>query len=152
MFAARTSTPAEDSWSRKVGRRIDEDETGILRSGSVGSRSTKSHTPCPAGWYPVRNDDHAAQAHLFLGSPTVRVDGRDVEPGADERQPDVGTLGQDLDEASSPYGLQCRLYPTASGSLTGTPRDEWIVDALLSQDHPGADNLNETRSGDCQDH
>lgn len=98
------------------------------------------------------DDDHAAQAHRFLGSPTVRVDGRDVEPGADERQPDVGTLGQDLGEASSPYGLQCRLYPTASGSLTGTPRDEWIVDALLSQDHPGADNLNETRSGDCQDH
>ena len=37
------------------------DDTGTRRSGAVGSRSTKSQTPCPAGLQPVRNDDHAAQ-------------------------------------------------------------------------------------------
>jgi hypothetical protein len=40
-------------------------------------------------------DDDAARRARFLGSPTVRIDGRDVEPGAVER----------LD-----FGLKCRLY------------------------------------------
>ncbi len=31
-------------------------------------------------------DQAAARAHRFLGSPTVRVDGRDIEPGAAARQ------------------------------------------------------------------
>jgi hypothetical protein len=56
----------------------------------------------------------AAQAQRFLGSPTVRVDGRDVEPGADERRD---------------YGLKCRLYPVA-GRLQGTPADGHIIAAL----------------------
>jgi hypothetical protein len=59
-------------------------------------------------------DDTAAQRERFLGSPTVRVDGRDVEPGA-----------QDRDD----YGLKCRLYRTDAG-LRGAPLDEWILDAL----------------------
>jgi hypothetical protein len=45
----------------------------------------------------VETDD-AAQAERFLGSPTVRVDGRDVEPGADAR---------------TDFGLKCRLYAVA---------------------------------------
>lgn len=77
------------------------------------------------------DDDQAAQEHRFLGSPTVRVDGRDVEPGAAERYHQDERHGQDPQTASSPYGLQCRLYPTPSGSLTGVPRDEWILDALV---------------------
>jgi hypothetical protein len=59
-------------------------------------------------------DDTAAQRERFLGSPTVRVDGHDVEPGA-----------QDRDD----YGLKCRLYRTDAG-LRGAPLDEWILDAL----------------------
>jgi hypothetical protein len=59
-------------------------------------------------------DDTAAQREGFLGSPTVRVDGRDVEPGAEERDD---------------YGLKCRLYRTDAG-LRGAPLDEWILDAL----------------------
>ncbi|MGH2969367.1 MAG: alkylmercury lyase family protein [Solirubrobacteraceae bacterium] len=55
----------------------------------------------------------------FLGSPTVRVGGRDVEPGAERRRD---------------FGLKCRLYRTPAG-LTGLPRDEWIVAAL----RPGPD-------------
>jgi hypothetical protein len=44
------------------------------------------------------DSEHAARAERFLGSPTVRIDGCDVEPGADSRED---------------YGLCCRLY--ASG-------------------------------------
>lgn len=62
-----------------------------------------------------RIPDHAsAQRECFLGSPTVRVDGRDVEPGASERRD---------------FGLKCRLYATGDG-LRGTPLDEWVLDAV----------------------
>jgi hypothetical protein len=56
----------------------------------------------------------AAEQERFLGSPTVRVDGRDIEPTADERDD---------------YGLKCRLYRTAAGA-SGTPPDEWLRAAL----------------------
>lgn len=56
----------------------------------------------------------AAQAERFLGSPTVRVDGRDVDPGA---------------AARTDFGLKCRLYSTPEG-LQGTPPDQWIREAL----------------------
>jgi hypothetical protein len=55
-----------------------------------------------------------AEAQRFLGSPTVRVDGVDVEPGAEQR---------------TDYGLKCRLYRTAAG-LTGVPQEDWVRDAL----------------------
>ncbi len=56
----------------------------------------------------------AADHERFLGSPTVRVDGADVEPGADER---------------SDFGLKCRLFRTSQG-LSPTPPDEWLRAAL----------------------
>ena len=56
----------------------------------------------------------AAERERFLGSPTVRIDGQDVEPGAAQR---------------TDYGLKCRLYRTEAG-LSGTPPDAWIVDAV----------------------
>lgn len=59
-------------------------------------------------------DDDDAQRLRFLGSPTLRIDGYDVEPEADNR---------------SSYGLQCRLYRTPDGA-TGTPTDAWILAAL----------------------
>ena len=59
-------------------------------------------------------DAKTAEAERFLGSPTVRVDGEDVEPGADER---------------TDFGLKCRLFTTPQG-LRGTPADEWVLDAL----------------------
>jgi hypothetical protein len=58
--------------------------------------------------------DEDAQRERFLGSPTVRIDGVDVDPGACEQ---------------ADYGLRCRLYPTAEG-LRGTPPDEWVLAAL----------------------
>jgi hypothetical protein len=59
-------------------------------------------------------DAEAAQREQFLGSPTIRVDGRDIDPGARHR---------------SDYGLKCRVYQTPNG-LTGLPPDQWILDAL----------------------
>ena len=53
----------------------------------------------------------AAEREHFLGSPTVRVDGHDVEPGADRR---------------TGFGLGCRLFATSDG-LRGRPADEWAV-------------------------
>ena len=58
--------------------------------------------------------DATAQAERFLGSPTLRVDGVDVDPGA---------------AARDDYGLKCRLYPTADG-LRGTPPDDWVLEAV----------------------
>jgi hypothetical protein len=55
-----------------------------------------------------------AVAERFLGSPTVRIDGVDVEPAA---------------EARTDCGVKCRLYRTDSG-LTGAPPDELIKRAL----------------------
>jgi hypothetical protein len=60
--------------------------------------------------------DEEAVAQRFLGSPTMRVDGRDVEPGADER---------------TDFGLTCRLYRTPHG-LSGMPDDTWILAALAA--------------------
>jgi len=60
------------------------------------------------------DSEELAVAERFLGSPTVRVDGQDVEPDADAR---------------SEYGLQCRLYRTAYG-WAGYPPDEGVRDSL----------------------
>lgn len=60
-------------------------------------------------------DDAAAQRERFLGSPSVRIDGRDVEPGADERRD---------------FGMNCRVYATPEG-LRGAPSDDEIRDAIV---------------------
>ena len=59
-------------------------------------------------------DLDAAEREQFLGSPTLRIDGVDVEPRAATRRD---------------YGLKCRLFATADG-LQGIPPDERILDAL----------------------
>jgi hypothetical protein len=55
-----------------------------------------------------------ADAHRFLGSPTVRVDGLDIESGARRR---------------SDYGIKCRLYRTPDG-LSRVPPGEWLREAV----------------------
>lgn len=57
-----------------------------------------------------------AERLRFLGSPTIRVDGCDVEPRAGERDT---------------FALACRVYRTESG-LSGRPPDEWIRAALTA--------------------
>jgi hypothetical protein len=56
----------------------------------------------------------AAERERFLGSPTLRIDGRDVEPGAERR---------------TDYGMKCRLFATPDG-LRGMPDDAWVLDAI----------------------
>ena len=58
-----------------------------------------------------------ARREGFLGSPTLRIDGRDVEPGAERR---------------SDFGLRCRLFATADGPR-GVPADEWVLAALAGR-------------------
>lgn len=67
----------------------------------------------PIALHKIKGDDQA-QRERFLGSPTIRVNGRDIDPGATER---------------TDYGLKCRIYQTPTG-LTGMPPDEWIVTAV----------------------
>lgn len=55
-----------------------------------------------------------AERERFLGSPTVRIDGTDVDPGAAGRED---------------FGLKCRLYRTGAG-LEPVPPSEWIRAAL----------------------
>ena len=59
-------------------------------------------------------DAESAQAHRFLGSPTIRVNGTDIEPGADRR---------------NQFVLSCRIYRTDKG-VGGEPDERWLRDAL----------------------
>ena len=58
-----------------------------------------------------------AERERFLGSPTLRIDGRDIDPAASER---------------TDYGLKCRLYANGNG-LRGMPPDALILEALASR-------------------
>ncbi len=59
-------------------------------------------------------DPAVADAYRFPGSPTIRVDGRDIDP----------TFKDPGD-----YTPRCRLYRTAEG-LRGVPPRAWIEAAL----------------------
>ncbi len=61
----------------------------------------------------VESDDEA-QRERFLGSPTLRIDGEDVEPGAGSR---------------TDFGLKCRLYRSSAGT-SGMPPEQWITVAI----------------------
>ncbi|MBS1879563.1 MAG: hypothetical protein JST31_08625, partial [Actinobacteria bacterium] len=65
-----------------------------------------------------------AEHERFLGSPTVRVDGVDVEPGADER---------------TDFGLKCRIYRTGEGA-SGAPPRAWIEAAIAAAGSGKADH------------
>ena len=59
-------------------------------------------------------DQAAADEARFPGSPTVRVDGRDVEPGS---------------EPATEYLLGCRLY-RLEHRFAGQPEERWVRQAL----------------------
>ncbi|MGB6985938.1 MAG: hypothetical protein WBD74_08225 [Candidatus Aquilonibacter sp.] len=63
-----------------------------------------------------------AQRTRFLGSPSVRIDGRDVEPSARGR---------------TDYGLMCRTY-RSKGDVTGAPSVEMIRAAMSRDDMLGS--------------
>lgn len=59
-------------------------------------------------------DAATAAERRFLGSPTVRVEGRDVEPGSEDR---------------ADFAFACRVYQSPDGS-SGLPGLEWLEAAL----------------------
>jgi len=61
------------------------------------------------------DSDSDPEEYRVLGSPTVLVDGRDVDPAP---------------SLSAEYSLDDRIYRTARGP-SGWPEAEWIRDALL---------------------
>jgi hypothetical protein len=65
-------------------------------------------------------DQPAAEQARFLGSPTIRIDGRDIEPGADRQEE---------------YVHACRLYQVGH-SLRGLPDEDWLRQALLGAEAP----------------
>lgn len=70
-----------------------------------------------------------ADAHRldFAGSPTVRVDGVDVEP--DVGRPGGGGPGGEGPEADHSPGVSCRLYSTSAG-VRDAPPEGWVLAAL----------------------
>ncbi|MHB1536998.1 MAG: DF family (seleno)protein [Solirubrobacteraceae bacterium] len=66
---------------------------------------------------PVASEQTAIRER-FLGSPTVRIDGRDVDCTATDR---------------NDYGLRCRLY-AADDRLLRVPPDSWIVEQLRTRE------------------
>jgi hypothetical protein len=55
-----------------------------------------------------------AEREEFVGSPTIRVDGRDIQPP----------------EAGEPIGLTCRVYHLRDGRISPLPDPEDIKEAL----------------------
>ena len=55
-----------------------------------------------------------AQRYKFPGSPTIRINGADIEPGFSD---------------PGDYTPRCRLYATTAG-LKGIPERRWIEDAI----------------------
>ena len=60
------------------------------------------------------HDHEDAVARRFLGSPTIQVNGQDVEPDARSRRD---------------YGFMCRTYRTSPG-MNGVPSMEMMVGAI----------------------
>jgi hypothetical protein len=59
-------------------------------------------------------DPDAAAELRFLGSPTVRVEGVDVEPGAESRRD---------------FALSCRIY-RSEPAVAEQPDERWVREAL----------------------
>jgi hypothetical protein len=63
----------------------------------------------------IITDQTAAERTRFVGSPTIRVDGRDVDPDG---------------ELAGEYTLECRLY-WHEHRLAGYPQERSVREALL---------------------
>jgi hypothetical protein len=61
----------------------------------------------------VKTDEDAV-LHRFPGSPTIRIDGRDVDPAG----------------AALPPALNCRIYRLPDGRVSPVPSREQLEEAL----------------------
>jgi hypothetical protein len=68
-------------------------------------------------------DEADAERERFVGSPTIRIEGRDIKPAEGE-----------------PYSLNCRVYHRRDGRISATPDPADVREALLAaqakQDDP----------------
>jgi hypothetical protein len=62
----------------------------------------------------VRSESDAEREH-FVGSPTIRIDGVDIQPAESE-----------------PYGLTCRIYHRRDGRISPTPDPADVREALAA--------------------
>jgi hypothetical protein len=65
--------------------------------------------------------DEAARGERFVGSPTIRVDGADVQALSDQ-----------------PAGLTCRIYRLRDGRISALPDPEDVRDALAAAIEQGS--------------
>jgi hypothetical protein len=86
------------SWERALAERREEMETVGLDPESVEVREIDT--------------DEAAEREEFVGSPTIRVDGRDVQPDGE------------------PVGLTCRVYRLRDGRISPLPDRADVREAL----------------------
>ncbi len=70
-------------------------------------------------------DEVDTTKECFVGSPTIRIDGRDIVPLEDE-----------------PYGLTCRIYHRRDGRVSPTPDPADVRDALLAAQAKPNDTAN----------
>ena len=63
----------------------------------------------------IDNED-AAERDRFVGSPTIRIDGRDIQPPND----------------AEPVGLTCRVYRLRDGRASPTPDPADLREALAA--------------------
>ena len=70
----------------------------------------------------VHSDDDA-ERERFIGSPTIRIDGRDVQ-----------------DPGSEPVGLTCRVYRLRDGRISALPDRADIAAALAAAEGRPADD------------
>jgi hypothetical protein len=67
----------------------------------------------PIEWREMRTHEDAV-AHAFPGSPTIRIDGRDVDPAG----------------AEVPPALTCRVYRFPDGRVSPVPSRQQLEEAL----------------------
>jgi len=60
------------------------------------------------------DSEEQAERERFVGSPTIRIDGRDIRPP----------------EPEEPYGLTCRVYHRRNGRISPTLDPEDVREAL----------------------
>jgi hypothetical protein len=88
------------SWERALGELREAVEEAGLESDSIEAREVLTQA--------------TADEAQFVGSPTIRIDGEDVQPpGPDE-----------------PAGLTCRIYRQRDGRVSPLPDPEDVRDAL----------------------
>ena len=61
------------------------------------------------------HDEAGAKRERFVGSPTIRLDGVDIQPADSE-----------------PYGLTCRVYRRRDGRISATPDPADVREALAA--------------------